>query len=118
MYNACSMFVIIANWFLSGLALYIVSRVIRGIELVDFGSALIAVIIIGLVNALIKPLLLLLTLPINILSLGLFTFVINAFLLLLASNLTPGFQVHGFGTALVGSILFSIVSMLLHSLVR
>lgn len=112
------MFVVIANWFLSAIALFIVSRLVRGIELVDFGSALIAVIVIGLVNALIKPLFLLLTLPINILSLGLFTFVINALLLLLASSLTPGFQVHGFGTALIGSILLSIISMLLHSLVR
>ncbi len=112
------MFVIIANWFLSAIALYIVSRLVRGIELVDFGSALIAVVVIGLVNALIKPLFLLLTLPINILTLGLFTFVINALLLLFAGTLTPSFQVHGFGTALIGSILLSIVSMLLHSLVR
>lgn len=112
------MFVLIANWFISAIALYIVSKLVRGIELLDFGSALVAVIIIGLVNALIKPLFLLLTLPLTILSLGLFTFVINAAMLMLASSFTPGFQVNGFGTALVGSILLSVISMLLHSLVR
>ena len=112
------MFVIIANWFISAIALYIVSRLISGITLSDFGSALVAVVIIGLVNALIKPLFILLTLPINILSLGLFTLVINAAMLMLAGNLTPGFQVNGFGTALVGSILLSVITMLLHSLVK
>lgn len=112
------MFVLIANWFLNALALYIVSKLVGGIEVLDFGSALIAVIVIGLVNAFMKPLFLLLTLPINILSLGLFTFVINALLLLLSSSLTPGFQVHGFGAALIGSVLLSVVSVLLHSLVR
>lgn len=109
---------IIANWVLSALALILVSKIITGITLADFGSALIAVVVIGLVNALIKPVLLLLTLPITILSLGLFTFVINALMLLLASQFTPGFKVDGFGTALIASILFSIISMLLRSLVR
>ena len=109
---------IIANWVLSALALFLVSRIIPGIRLQDFWSALIAVVIIGLVNALIKPILLLLTLPITILTLGLFTLVINACMLLLASGLTPGFKVDGFGSALIGSILLSVISTLLHALVR
>lgn len=112
------MFRLIAEWFLNGLGLFIVSRIVPGIILSDFASALIAVIIIGLVNAFIKPVLVLLTLPINILSLGLFTFIINALLLLLASALAPGFEVDGFGTALIGSILLSIINILLHSLVK
>ncbi len=112
------MFVIVANWVLNALALYLVSRIVTGIHLADFGSALIAAVVIGLVNALIKPVLILLTLPLNLLTLGLFTFVINALMLLLASNFTPGFKIDGFGTALVGSVLLSLVSTLLHNLVR
>lgn len=108
----------VANWFLSALALFIVSKILTGIHLADFWSALVAAAVIGLINALIKPLLLLLTLPITLITLGLFTFIINALLLLLASSLTPGFKIDGFGTALLGSILLSIISTLLHSLVR
>jgi len=112
------MFVLIAKWVLNALALYIVSKIIPGIMLTDFGSALVAAIVIGLMNALVKPILLLLTLPINILSLGLFTFVLNAALLLLASSLTPGFKIEGFWTAVIGSILLSLISTILHSLVE
>ena len=108
---------IIVTWFLNALALYIVAKVLPGIHLSDFGSALVAAIVIGWVNALIKPILLLLTLPISIVTLGLFALVINALMLLLASAISPGFKVDGFSTALVGSILLSIVTMILHSLV-
>ena len=111
------MFVWIARWFVNALALYIVAKILPGIHLVDFGSALVAALIIGFVNTLIKPILLLLTFPITILSLGLFALVINALMILLASALTPGFKVDGFGTAFIGSILLSVVSMILHSLV-
>ena len=109
---------IIANWVLNALALFLVSRIITGIDLSDFWSALVAIAIIGLVNALIKPILHVLTFPITILTLGLFTFVINALMLLLAGSITPGFKVDGFGAAFFGSILLSIISTLLHSLVR
>lgn len=109
---------ILVNWMLNAFALYLVSKVVTGIMLQDFWSALVAVVVIGLVNTLIKPLLLLLTLPITIVTLGLFTFVINAAMLLLASRFTPGFKVDGFVSALLGSILLSIVSTLLHSLVK
>jgi putative membrane protein len=108
----------LANWVLNALALFIVSKIITGIRLQDFWSALVAVAVIGLVNTLIKPVLLLLTFPITIVTLGLFTFVINAFMLLLASSLTPGFKVDGFVSALIGSILLSLVSTLLHSFAR
>lgn len=112
------MFTILANWVLSALALYIVTRIVPGIVVDDFGSALVAVIIIGLVNALVKPLFIILTLPATILTLGLFLLIINALMLLLASSITPGFRVDGFGTALIGSILLSIITTILHSLVR
>lgn len=109
---------IIVRWILSALALYIVARLLPGFHLTDFGSAMVAVIIIALVNALIKPILFLLTLPITILTLGLFSLILNAFMLMLAGALTPGFKVDGFWTALVGSILLSVVTTILHSLVK
>lgn len=108
---------LIIRWFINALSLFIVSRIVPGVELSDFGAALIAVIIIGLVNAFIKPILVLLTLPVNILTLGLFTFVLNAVMLMLAGSLAPGFKVDGFVPALLGSILLTIVSTLLFSLV-
>lgn len=108
---------LIANWVLNALALFIVSKILSGIYVADFTTALIAALVIGLVNALIKPFLLFLTLPITILTLGLFTFVLNALMLLLAGAVTPGFRVDGFMTALIGSILLSLISTILHSLV-
>jgi len=109
---------IIARWVLNALALYIVARILPGIHLSDFGSALVAVVIIGLVNVLIKPILFLLTLPVTFITFGLFAFVLNALMLMLASSLTPGFKIDGFGTALLGSILLSLVTTILHSLVQ
>lgn len=108
----------IARWIVNGLALYVVASVVPGIHLGGFGAALLAVIIISLVNVLVKPLLFLLTLPITVLTLGLFTVILNASMFMLVGNLTPGFEIDGFLPALVGSILLSIVSTLLHSLVR
>jgi putative membrane protein len=112
------MFTLLARWVLNALALFIVSRIVPGIRLEDFTSALVAVIVIALINALLKPILLILTLPITILSLGLFTFVLNALLLLLAGSITPGLKVDGFGAALIGSVLLSVISTILHSLAR
>jgi putative membrane protein len=109
---------IIVRWVLNALALFIVAKILPGIHLLDFGSALIAVIVIGLVNLLIKPLLFLLTLPVTIITFGLFALVLNAFMLMLASAITPGFKIDGFGTAIIGSILLSIVTTILHSLVQ
>ncbi len=109
---------ILIRWVLNALSLYIVANVVPGIQLTDFGAALIAVIFIGLVNSLLKPLLLLLTLPINVLALGLFTFIINAGLLKLAAGISPDFQVDSWGAAILGSILLSVISTILHSLVR
>ncbi len=112
------MFVIIANWFLSALALTIVSNIVPGVIVESFGSALIAAIILGLVNALVKPALLILTLPLTVVTLGLFAFIINALMLLLVGSLAPGFHVDGWTAAIIGSILLSLITMLFHSLVR
>lgn len=112
------MFVWIARWIVNALALYIVSQIVPGIHVANFTSALIAVVVIGLVNTLVKPILFVLTLPITIVTLGLFTLILNAFMLLLAGSMLSGFSVDGFGAAFIGSILLSVVSTLLQSLVK
>lgn len=109
---------LILHWVLNALALFIVAKILPGFMLTDFGSALIAVLVIGLVNALIRPILLLLTLPVTVLTFGLFALVINALMLMLASQFTPGFKVDGFMWAFIGSILLSLVATILHSLVN
>jgi len=109
---------VILRWLINALALYLTALVLPGFELRGVGPTLIAAAVLGIVNAIIRPLLVLLTLPINILSLGLFTFVINALLLLLTSRLVPGFAIRGFGTAVLGAIVLSIISFLLSHLIR
>ncbi len=112
------MFVWIARWILNALALYIVAAIVPGIHIGNFTSALLAVVIIGLLNTLIKPILFLLTLPITILTLGIFSLILNALMLLLAGSVISGFRVDGFVAAFIGSILLSIVSTVLHWLIR
>lgn len=109
---------LIVRWFINALVLFIVAKLQIGIGLTNFNSALIGVLVIGLVNALIKPVLFILTLPINLLTLGLFTFVLNALMLMLAASITPGLEVRGLGSAIVGSILISIISTLLYTLIN
>lgn len=108
----------VLNWFLGALALWLVARIIPGIEVRDFGSALIATLIIGVVNAVVGPILKLLGLPFIILTLGLFLLVIDAALLKLASVFTPGFRVRGFLAAVFGSVLLTILTFILRSVVR
>lgn len=93
-----------------GLLLYVVSRIVPGIEIDGVGHALLAGLVLGIVNALIRPLLVILTLPITILTLGLFLLVINALLLRLAAALVPGMRVRSFGAAFIGALLLSIFS--------
>ncbi len=103
---------LIARWFINALALMAVAYLYPGVVVTSITAALIAALALGLVNALIRPVLILLTLPATILTLGLFIFVINALLFWLVGELVPGFQVKGFMAALIGSILFSIISLL------
>lgn len=104
---------LILNWFLSALALWLVARIIPGIEVRDFGSALVATVVIAIVNAVLGPILKLFGLPFIILTLGVFLLVINAFLLKLASLFTPGFKVHGFLPAVLGSVVLTILTYVL-----
>ncbi|CAG2140083.1 hypothetical protein LMG19282_01771 [Cupriavidus campinensis] len=107
---------LLAVWIINAASLFLVGSVISGISLGGFGSAMIAALVLGLVNTLIRPILVILTLPVTLLTLGLFIFVINALLFLFVGNLLSGFVVQGFGAALLGSILYSVISWVLSSL--
>ena len=110
------MMYVIAHWFLSALSLVIVAHIVPGFHVRGFGSALIAALVVGLVNATLGFFLKVLTLPLTFLTLGLFLFVINALMLKLAAALVPGFAVQGFLPALLGAIVLSVVSFVLKSL--
>jgi putative membrane protein len=98
------------RWIVLTVAIIVAAYLLDGIRVAGFFSAFFAAAILGILNAFFRPILLILTLPINILSLGLFTFVINALMLMMASGVISGFVVSGFGSALLGSLLISIVS--------
>ena len=104
----------IIRWVLLALAVMLVAFIVPGIQVAGFLAALIAALIIGIVNLFIRPIVMALTLPINLLTLGLFTFIINALLLWLVGIITPGFTVAGFVPALLGSLLLSILSVLIN----
>lgn len=97
-------------WVLTAVILLIVDAIMPGITINTFGTALIAALVMGLVNFFIRPVLTLLTLPLNILTLGLFSFVINAMLFGLVGWLVPGFHVDNFLSALIGSILLALMT--------
>jgi putative membrane protein len=99
---------LIVRWLLLACALILLTQLDPGIRVASFGSALWAAFVIGLLNAFVRPLLILLTLPVTILTMGLFLFVINALTFQLASNMLDGFQVQGFWHALLGSVLYSL----------
>lgn len=104
---------IIIRWILNALVLIGLTYVVPGVYVANFYTALITVLALGIVNALIKPLILLLTLPINILTLGLFTLLINAGLFWLVSTFVKGFYLANFWTAFWASLIFSIISMII-----
>ena len=99
------------RWIINAVALLIVANVVPGFGVDTFYSALIAALVLGLVNALIRPLLFILTLPVTILTLGLFTFVINALMILLVSTIVKGFAVDGFVPALLAALFLWVISL-------
>jgi putative membrane protein len=103
---------------LSGAAVLAAAKLLPGVSVAGFGTALAVAVVLGLINATLKPLLLLLTLPLNIMTLGLFTFVIIGGLVELASALVPGFSVAGFGWALAFGLTLSVLNAFLHLLER
>ena len=108
---------ILIRWLTTTAAIVATAYLLDGIQVSGFFSAVFAAAMLGILNAFFRPIALLLTLPINILSLGLFTFVINALMLKMASGVIPGFSVYGFWTAIFGSFLISVISWLLNSFI-
>ncbi|MCW7538980.1 phage holin family protein [Aquabacterium sp. A7-Y] len=106
---------ILARWFLLAAALLLVTQLYPGVEVRSFGSALLAALVLGLLNAVVRPVLTLLTLPITLLTLGLFLFVINALMFYFAANLLDGLNVSGFGAALIGSILYTVLGVVIEA---
>lgn len=104
-------------WILNAVALLVVAYILPGIVVNSFGSALIAAIVLGLLNAVLKPVLQILTLPLTIVTLGLFLLVVNALVFWLAGSMLKGFQVAGFWWAFLGAIVYSIVTSLLSKLI-
>lgn len=103
-------------WILNAVALLIVAYLLPGITVASFGAALIAALVLGLLNTLVKPVLVLLTLPITVITLGLFLLVLNALVFWFAGSILRGFQVAGFWWALGGAIVYSLISGLLSRL--
>lgn len=108
----------IISLLVNSLSIYIAAWLLPGVTVRDLYSAVLVAVVLGLVNTFIKPLLLLLTLPLNILTLGLFTFVVNAALVLLVDYFLSGFAVSGFVAALIFALVVSIISSLLSRLVK
>ena len=108
---------ILLVWFINTLALIAVAYLVPSISVSSFTTALVAALVLGLINAVIRPVLILLTLPATILTLGLFILVINALLFWFVGSFIEGFEVRGFWAGFIGSILFSLVSWLLSALV-
>jgi len=104
---------LLIRWLLLAAALLLVAHLYSGVTVASFGAALMAAFVIGLLNTLVRPLLVLLTLPITLLTLGLFLFVINALLFWWAGSMFEGFKVPGFGAALIGSLIYSLCCMVI-----
>jgi putative membrane protein len=104
---------LILRWLLLAAALLLLANLKLGVTVASFGAAMVAALVLGLLNTLVRPLLVLLTLPVTVLSLGLFLFVINALMFWSAAGVLDGFKVTGFGAALVGSLIYSLCGMVI-----
>jgi putative membrane protein len=104
---------ILVRWLLLAAALLLVAHLYPGVVVKSFGAAMLAAFVLGLLNTLLRPLLVLLTLPVTLLTLGLFLFVINALMFYFAAHLLDGLQVSGFGAALIGSLIYSLCGMVI-----
>lgn len=109
---------VLGRWLILTFCIAVTSYLVKGFYVESLASALAAGAILGLLNILFKPILLLLTLPINLLTLGFFTLIINAFLLKMVSGVVPGFEVKGFWPALLGGFIISILNWILRSILE
>jgi putative membrane protein len=101
---------LLIRWVINALALILISKVIKGIEVDHIGAAFVAAAVLGVINAVLRPILLLLTLPITILTLGLFALMINGFMLYIAGTVVKGFHVSGFWSSVFGALFLSVIS--------
>jgi putative membrane protein len=101
---------ILISWIVSAMVVFSIAYIMPGVRVADFTTSLVVALVLGIINAFLKPILLILTLPINLLTLGLFTFILNALLILLVSKIVPGFAVDGFLTALIFGVILSIAN--------
>lgn len=106
---------LLAKWLLSAAALLFVAYVYTGVEVKTFTAALIAAFVIGLLNTVVRPILVILTLPVTVVTLGLFLFVINALMFWAAAGVLDGFYVRGFVAALIGSLIYSLIGVVIES---
>ncbi|TAG26958.1 MAG: phage holin family protein [Burkholderiales bacterium] len=106
---------ILAKWLLSAMALLAVAHFYSGVVITSFVAALIAAFVIGLLNTIVRPIFIILTLPLTVITLGLFLFVINALMFYMASGLLDGFKVKSFVAALIGSLLYSVAGMVIEA---
>lgn len=109
---------LLADWILRAFVLLVTSYVVPGFKVDSLITALVVALVLGLLNVFLRPVLILFTLPANILTLGLFTFVVNALLLMLASVLVKGFRVDSFFAAVLASVVISVVSGLLNTIIK
>jgi putative membrane protein len=109
---------LIVRWLLLAAALLLVAHLYPGVTVASFGAALIAAFVIGLLNTLVRPLLVVLTLPVTLLTLGLFLFVINALLFWWAGSVFDGFKVPSFAAALIGSLIYSLCSLVIDAAIE
>src|SRR3989338_2919878 len=109
---------LLIKWLINSLAILIVTYIVRGIEVASLIRAIVAAFVLGIINAFLRPFIILITLPINIFTLGIFTFFINGFLFYLVSKIVKGFVITGFWPAFFGALLFSIISLFLSLLVN
>lgn len=107
---------LLLTWALNSFALFFVMKLIPGIRIDRFQDLLLATLVIALLNVFLKPIIILLTLPVNVMTLGLFTFVINGLIFYMAAHLVPGLHVTGFGAAFFAAFLFSLFSLVLNML--
>jgi putative membrane protein len=106
---------LLAKWLLSAAALLLVAYIYSGVEVRTFGAAMIAALVIGLLNTIVRPILVVLTLPVTVVTLGLFLFVINALMFWAAASVLDGFHVQGFIAALIGSLLYTVLGVVIES---
>lgn len=106
---------LLSKWLLNAAALLLVAYLYSGVDIRSYSAALIAALVLGLFNTVLRPLLVILTLPVTVLTLGLFLFVINALLFWAAAGMLDGFNVTGFGGALIGSLLYSVMGIVIDS---